>query len=69
MTFNPVEDESIFFFLNYTKEIPQTGCNYGEYNQATIIPYVGHLGAMVAEWLSIWLAEQEVWGSIPGLAT
>ena len=28
-----------------------------------------HLGAAVAEWLSSWLAEQEVWGSIPRLAT
>ena len=27
------------------------------------------LGAMVAEWLSSWLAGQEVRGSIPGLAT
>ena len=27
------------------------------------------LGAAVAEWLSSWLAEQEVRGSIPGLAT
>ena len=27
------------------------------------------LGATVAEWLSSWLAEQEVRGSIPGLAT
>ena len=26
-------------------------------------------GAVVAEWLSSWLAEQEDWGSIPGLAT
>ena len=26
-------------------------------------------GAAVAEWLSAWLAEQEVWGSIPCLAT
>ena len=27
------------------------------------------LGATVPEWLSPWLAEQEVRGSIPGLAT
>ena len=27
------------------------------------------LGATVAEWLSSWLAEQEVRGLIPGLAT
>ena len=27
------------------------------------------MGAAVAEWLSSWLAEQEVWGSIPYLAT
>ena len=27
------------------------------------------LGAAVAEWLSSWLAEQDDWGSIPGLAT
>ena len=27
------------------------------------------MGAAVAEWLSSWLAEQEVWGSIPGHAT
>ena len=27
------------------------------------------LGAVVAEWLSSWLAEQEDQGSIPGLAT
>ena len=26
------------------------------------------VGAAVAEWLSSWLAEQEVWGSIPGLS-
>ena len=26
-------------------------------------------GAAVAQWLSSWLAEQEDWGSIPGLAT
>ena len=26
-------------------------------------------GAAVAEWLSSWLAEQEVWSSIPSLAT
>ena len=27
------------------------------------------IGAVVAEWLSSWLAEQEDRGSIPGLAT
>ena len=27
------------------------------------------MGAAVVEWLSSWLAEKEVWGSIPGLAT
>ena len=27
------------------------------------------LGAVVAEWLNSWLAEQEDWGWIPGLAT
>ena len=26
-------------------------------------------GVAVVDWLSSWLAEQEVWGSIPGLAT
>ena len=26
-------------------------------------------GAAVVEWVSTWLAEQEIWGSIPGLAT
>ena len=31
--------------------------------------WVLQLGAAVAEWLSSWLAEQEVRGSIPGLAT
>ena len=29
----------------------------------------GGVGAVVAEWLSSWLAEEEVWGSIPSLAT
>ena len=29
------------------------------------LTYVG--GAAVVEWLSSWLAEQEVWGLIPGL--
>ena len=31
--------------------------------------HLSQLGAAVAEWLSSWLAEQEVRGSIPGLAT
>ena len=30
---------------------------------------ISFMGAAVAEWLSSWLAEQEDWGSIPGLAT
>ena len=29
----------------------------------------GRVGAVVAEWLSSWLAEQEDRGLIPGLAT
>ena len=33
-----------------------------------IIVYI-FKGAAVAEWLSSWFAGQEVWGSIPGLAT
>ena len=31
--------------------------------------YDNQMGAAVAEWLSSWLAEQEDWGSIPGLTT
>ena len=37
-------------------------------NTLTIIIFLP-LGAAVAEWLSSWLAEQKVRGSIPGLAT
>ena len=45
----------------------QTGCQYPA--NGSIVLSQSVLGAVVAEWLSSWLAEQEDRGSIPGLAT
>ena len=59
---------SIFFYIKeyYGKPVRNDNC-------FLLIAFsfllVAFLGAVVVEWLSSWLAEQEVRGSIPRLAT
>ena len=44
-------------------------CNVSEQKPKVVYVSESTLGAVVAKWLSSWIAEQEDRGSIPGLAT